>query len=244
MSVLVQKLSKVFKTGKNRSTLYKAFLHYFLGQNDGRAKIKALNGVDFSLVKGEWLGVVGNNGSGKSTLLKIIAGLYRPTSGIVKTTGRVSLFTGLAIGMLEDLSVRENIYLYGAIYGMDKKEIDGGLDEMIEWAVLENFIDSDLKTLSSGMKSRLSFSIARYFKSDIKLIDEALSAGDKDFKSKCLDYFNKIRTDDNTYIISSHDLNFISKFCDKVLWLNKGVQMDFGPADSVLDKYSNFRGNT
>jgi len=90
------------------------------------------------------------------------------------------------------------------------------------------------------MKSRLSFSIARYFKSDIKLIDEALSAGDKDFKTKCADYFEDIKTGISTYIICSHDLNFIAKFCDKVLWLHKGEQMDFGPAEFVLEKYSNF----
>ena len=240
MSVSVRNLHKEFKAGKNRSTLYRTLIYKILGYRDDQIKIKALENLTFDIRTGEWLGIVGNNGSGKSTLLKIIAGLYKPTSGIVRTNGNISLFTGMAVGMLEDLSVRENIYLYGSIYGMDKGEIDRGLNEMIEWAVIENFVDSELKTLSSGMKSRLSFSVARYFKSDIKLIDEALSAGDKDFKSKCADYFDEIRIDGNTYIICSHDLNFISKFCDKILWLHNGIQMDFGPTEFVLDEYINF----
>lgn len=240
VSVSIRKLSKEFKAGKNRSTLYKTLIYSVLGFKDDQIRIKALEDLSFDLKRGEWLGVVGNNGSGKSTLLKIIAGLYKPTRGTVSTSGSVSLFTGMALGMLEDLSVRENIYLYGAIYGMDKTEIEKGLNEMIEWAVIEDFVDSELKTLSSGMKSRLSFSVARYFKSDIKLIDEALSAGDKDFKSKCADYFENIRVDGNTYIICSHDLNFIAKFCDKVLWLHKGVQMNFGLAEFVLEKYGDF----
>jgi ABC-type polysaccharide/polyol phosphate transport system ATPase subunit len=148
------------------------------------------------------------------------------------------LLTGYGIGMVDELSVQENIHLYGAIYGIDRKPVEAKFKELIDWAELQDYVDAQSKTLSSGMRSRLGFSVARFIDVDIYLLDEALSAGDKNFKEKCDKYFRTIKNNGKTYLIASHELEFLKMFCNKTLWLDKGKQMASGDTETILEKYS------
>ena len=234
-------VQKTFATQKSRGTMFSAIKGVFLNNNSDSQRFVALNKISFEIQVGHRLGVVGNNGAGKSTLLKLISGIHLPNEGYISVNGNINLLTAYGVGMLDELSVRDNIYLYGSIYGMDREQIDEKLNEIIQWAELENFVSSKLKTLSSGMKMRLAFSTARYFQSDICILDEALSAGDKDFRLKSLDYFQNSIYEGKTYVISSHDLNFIETFCDKTLWLDHGNQMAFGQTDQILKQYIDYK---
>jgi len=202
----------------------------------------ALRDLNFQITRGEWVGLVGNNGSGKSTLLKVIAGLYPPSQGKLQVRGEVALLSGLGIGMVGLLSVRDNVYLSGAIHGLTQREVRAVFDEIIAWAELEEFVQANFITLSSGMRSRLGFSVSRYGTGEIVLQDEALSAGDKDFAAKCRAYYQAARSSGKkTFVVASHDLNFIEEFCPRTLWLAKGKQMAFGDTAEVLKEYRAYR---
>jgi ABC-2 type transport system ATP-binding protein len=155
----------------------------------------------------------------------------------VRTSGDLTLLAGLGIGMVDELSVEENIFLYGAIYGMDREQIEAGLAEIIEWAELQDFAGAKLKTLSSGMRTRLAFSATRYLEKDIYLLDEALTAGDTTFQQKCEAVFHEYKKTNKTFLISTHDMNFVKIFCTKTLWLHKGRQVEFGDTAGVLEQY-------
>jgi ABC-2 type transport system ATP-binding protein len=200
----------------------------------------ALNDINIEVLRGEKIGIIGNNGSGKTTLLKVISGIYPPNKGDVYRKGDVTLLTGLGMGMVDELSVEENVFLYGAIYGMDRKKIKEKFHEIIEWAELQNFVGAKVKNLSSGMKSRLAFSTTRYIETDIFLLDEALSAGDKTFREKCDDFFKKSKNNDTTFLIATHSLDFVRMFCNKTLWLHMNKQMAFGDTEMVLQQYEEF----
>lgn len=199
-----------------------------------------LENINISVIKGETIGIIGNNGSGKTTFLKLIAGLYKPNSGKVIVNGKLTLLGGLGIGMLDEITVQENVFLYGSIFGLEREKIKENLLEIVEWAGLRDFIRADLKTLSSGMRSRLAFSTIRHVETDIFLLDEALSAGDRNFKEKCHQYFKSSKDNGKTFLIATHDLEFAKMFCDKTLWLHKGNQKDFGETERVLKSYEEF----
>jgi lipopolysaccharide transport system ATP-binding protein len=197
----------------------------------------ALRQINLDVQRGDKIAVVGNNGSGKTTLLKLIAGLYRPTNGRVRVDGRVLLLRGVGTGMLDELSVAENLFLYGIIYGMERSSIEEKFDEVLAWAELTDFAAAELRTLSSGMRARLAFSLVRHFDTDVFLLDEAFSVGDKDFREKYEGVFRNNRNGDKTYLIATHDLDFARMFCGKTIWLQKGRLMDFGETGPVLDQY-------
>ncbi len=203
----------------------------------------ALSDVSFKVAQGERIGVIGHNGSGKTTLLKLIANLLRPNKGELMVNGSVIYIGGHGIGMLEDLTVWDNIFLYGAIYGIERESLNANFDEIIHWAGLDDFVQTKLKHLSNGMKTRLAFSITRYFDAQIYLLDEALSAGDKNFREKCDTVFEGYKNKGKTFIVVSHTLNFIQGFCSKILWLHKGNVKAFGETDSVLAQYANFKNS-
>lgn len=198
----------------------------------------ALKDISLKIERGEYVGLIGNNGAGKTTLLKIISGLHKPDKGKISINGELNFLAGFGIGMVDELSVSENIFLYGAVYGLDRNYLKQKFDEIIEWAELQNFVEAKLKTLSTGMRTRLAFSITRYIEADIFLLDEALSAGDKSFREKCEKVFDDYKLRGKTFIISTHNLQFVKKFCTKTLWLHKGEQMDYGETDGVLDNYN------
>lgn len=237
LSLTIQNVSKSFPEGRHRLTLYQTLRRTIFRTGNQAGQFYALQQINLSIQKGEKIGIVGNNGAGKTTLLKVISGLSVPTEGSIFVDGNLILLAGLGIGMIEDLSVRNNVFLYGTIYGLSRAKLRNEFEEIMHWAELDDFVEAPLKTLSHGMKSRLAFSIARHISSDIFLWDEALSAGDKGFQLKCEDFFEKAKEEDSTFLIATHNLRFIEKICDKTLWLQKGRQMAFGYTADILKQY-------
>lgn len=233
----VQNVTKTFPSDSQHATVYRALRKQIRRTTNSLHTFRALSDISFQVSRGEKIGIVGNNGSGKTTLLKVIAGLYQPTAGEVQTSGDLTLLAGLGIGMVDELSVEENIFLYGAIYGMDREQIEAGLAEIIEWAELQDFAGAKLKTLSSGMRTRLAFSTTRYLDKDIYLLDEALTAGDTTFQQKCETVFHEYKKTNKTFLISTHDMSFVRTFCTKTLWLHRGRQVAFGGTAGVLEQY-------
>ena len=184
--------------------------------------------VTFSLEQGDMLGIIGSNGAGKSTLLKAISGIMEPTEGTVERRGSIAALLELASGFDGDLTVRENTYLRGAMLGYTRKFMDEKYNEIIDFSGLHEFQERPFKQLSSGMKSRLAFSIARLVNPDILILDEVLSVGDGAFKKKSEAKMKEIISGGATTILVSHSLEQVRKMCNKVLWLDKGNQIAFG----------------
>ena len=196
--------------------------------------------VTFELEKGDMLGIVGTNGAGKSTLLKAISGIMVPTRGKIQTNGTVAALLELTSGFDGDLTVRENTYLRGALLGYTRAFMDQMYDEIISFAELQDFQERPFKQLSSGMKSRLAFSIASLVNPDILILDEVLSVGDGSFRQKSGNKMREILANGVTGILVSHSIDQVRELCNKVLWLDHGKQMDFGGTQEVCDRYKAF----
>lgn len=196
--------------------------------------------VTFDLEKGDMLGIVGTNGAGKSTLLKAISGIMVPTRGKIQTNGTVAALLELTSGFDGDLTVRENTYLRGALLGYTRAFMDQMYDEIISFAELQDFQERPFKQLSSGMKSRLAFSIASLVNPDILILDEVLSVGDGSFRQKSGNKMREILANGVTGILVSHSIDQVRELCNKVLWLDHGKQMDFGETQEVCDRYEAF----
>ena len=197
--------------------------------------------VNFALEKGDMLGIIGTNGAGKSTLLKAISGIMEPTKGYVKRKGTIAALLELASGFDKDLTVKENTYLRGAMLGYTRKFMNEAYDEIIDFAELREFENRPFKQLSSGMKSRLAFSIASLVNPDILILDEVLSVGDGAFRKKSEAKMREIITGGATTILVSHSLNQVRTMCNKVLWLHKGEQVEFGDdVQGICDRYQAF----
>lgn len=234
--IRVRGLTKTFPRATAPLTLFRQLERLNLRKRVAEP-LYALRDLEFEVGQGEWLGIVGNNGSGKTTLLKVIAGLYKPTRGTVRVNGSVTLLSSLGVGMLGQLTVRENVFLYGALHNIPTRQIHRCFDEIIAWAELQEFAYAKFQTLSSGMRSRLAFSVSRYTDTAIHLQDEALTAGDKDFAQKCFAFYEMARTSTRTFLIAAHDLRFVEQFCPRTLWLVKGQQKAFGNSAEVLAQY-------
>ena len=196
--------------------------------------------VTFELEKGDMLGIVGTNGAGKSTLLKAISGIMVPNRGKIQTNGTVAALLELTSGFDGDLTVRENTYLRGALLGYTRAFMDQMYDEIISFAELQDFQERPFKQLSSGMKSRLAFSIASLVNPDILILDEVLSVGDGSFRQKSGNKMREILANGVTGILVSHSIDQVRELCNKVLWLDHGKQMDFGETQEVCDRYEAF----
>lgn len=196
--------------------------------------------VTFELEKGDMLGIVGTNGAGKSTLLKAISGIMVPTRGKIQTNGTIAALLELTSGFDGDLTVRENTYLRGALLGYTRAFMDQMYDEIISFAELQDFQERPFKQLSSGMKSRLAFSIASLVNPDILILDEVLSVGDGSFRQKSGNKMREILANGVTGILVSHSIDQVRELCNKVLWLDHGKQMDFGETQEVCDRYEAF----
>ena len=216
---------------------------YVIHKLQGQYHVKefwALKNVSFKLKEGDLLGIVGTNGAGKSTLLKVLSGIMIPTKGRVSCNKNVTALLELGSGFDGDLTVVENAYLRGAMLGYTRKFMDDTIDQIIDFAELDEFRHRPFKQLSSGMKSRLAFSIASLVKPDVLILDEVLSVGDGSFKKKSEEKMNEIISSGATTILVSHSLDQIRRMCNKVLWLHKGEQMAFGDTQPICDAYSNF----
>jgi ABC-type polysaccharide/polyol phosphate transport system ATPase subunit len=229
-------VSKAF-CGMNSRRAVRLLTKYLSSNGSGNHPVFALRDINLDVLRGDKIAVIGNNGSGKTTLLKLIAGLYQPTEGRIDVHGRVLLLRGVGIGMVDELSVAENVFLYGVIHGMERSTIAEKFEEVLRWADLKDFVSAELRTLSSGMKARLAFSVTRHFDTDIFLLDEAFSVGDKEFREKYEETFRNHRNGDRTYLIATHDLDFARLFCNRTVWLHKGKLMAFGETEQVLDRY-------
>ena len=197
--------------------------------------------ITFTLEKGDMLGIIGTNGAGKSTLLKAISGIRIPTEGKVRTRGTIAALLELTSGFDGDLTVKENTYLRGALLGYTRKFMDDMYDKIIDFAELQEFQDRPFKQLSSGMKSRLAFSIACLVNPDIIILDEVLSVGDGAFRKKSYDKMQEILKSGVTGILVSHSVSQVRQMCNKILWLDHGKQVAFGSNVSLLcDAYEHF----
>lgn len=197
--------------------------------------------INFSLDKGDMLGIIGSNGAGKSTLLKVVSGIMRPTKGRMIINGTVAALLELASGFDGELTVRENTYLRGAMLGYTRSFMDKKYNDIIEFAELQEFENRPFKQLSSGMKSRLAFSIACLVKPDILVLDEVLSVGDGAFKKKSSDRMKQILNNGVTGILVSHSLNQVREMCNKILWLDHGRQVKFtDDVQGCCDEYEIF----
>jgi ABC-2 type transport system ATP-binding protein len=199
-----------------------------------RDKFWALRGVDLTVADGESIGVIGRNGSGKSTLMTMIAGITAPTEGSVKVWGRVAPLISVGVGFHRELTGRENIYVNGAILGLTKRQIDGRLEEIIDFAEVEDFIDTPVKFYSSGMFVRLGFSVAVHADPDVLIVDEVLAVGDLAFQLKCYDRMNQIRERGTTVVMVSHHLGLVRRMCERVLLVHKGEPRHLGPPEESI----------
>ena len=217
---------------------------YVMRKLTGRYHVRefwADKNVTFSLEKGDMLGIIGSNGAGKSTLLKAITGIMRPAEGTIRVEGQIAALLELASGFDEDLTLKENTYLRGAMLGYTKAFLDEKYDEIISFAELEEFEEYTFKQLSSGMKSRLAFSIACLVDPDILILDEVLSVGDGAFRKKSGQRMREILSGGVTGILVSHSIEQIREMCNKVLWLDHGHQIAFSEdVSSVCDAYEQF----
>ena len=234
-AINVQNVSKVYKLyDRSRDRLAEA-LH--LTRKKLSKDHYALDNINFQVKKGETVGIIGTNGSGKSTILKIITGVLNPTKGEVDIDGRVSALLELGAGFNMEYTGIENIYLNGTMIGFSEEEIEQKMDSILEFADIGDFVYQPVKTYSSGMFVRLAFAVAINIDPEVLIVDEALSVGDVFFQAKCYHKFEEFKKEGKTILIVSHDLSSISKYCDKVILLNKGHKLAEGEPKKIVDLY-------
>ncbi|MEA5627350.1 ABC transporter ATP-binding protein [Nostoc sp. UHCC 0251] len=219
--------------------LKKTLLSVLEGKYHQPAKKLVLNEIDLVVEKGEKIGIIGANGSGKSTLLKIISGILQPTSGLVRVRGQIAPLIELGAGFDADISVMDNILLYGVLIGYSRAEMRERTLSILEFAELEDYALVPVKGLSSGMVARLGFAIATDIQPDILILDEVLSVGDESFKNKCKRRIEQFWDHNATVLVVSHDLKFIKQSCVRGIWLDKGKVRFMGDADETTDYYLN-----
>ena len=208
-----------------------------------KEQFKAVKGISFEVEKGEILGIVGRNGSGKTTLLRAISGIFSADSGEINLHGNTVSLLSIGVGFQNNLTGYENIFLSGMLLGFTEQEIQEKVDEIIEFSELKDFIHKPVRTYSSGMYSKLAFSITSILETDIILIDEVLSVGDIAFKAKSFKKMKELINDkDRTVLIVSHSLDLMRELCDKIIWIDEGKCKMCGKTDEVIDKYIEYIG--
>lgn len=208
------------------------------GNRDGET-VWALKDINFQIRQGDTVGFIGRNGAGKSTLLKILSRTTSPTTGEIKVKGRVASLLEVGTGFHPELTGRENLYLNGAILGMNKSEINRKFDEIVDFSGVEKYIDTPVKRYSSGMHVRLAFAVAAHLDPDILIVDEVLAVGDADFQKKCLGKMGDVAQHGRTVLFVSHNMSAIQDLCQKVYWLDKGSIVKNGPARNIIGAYLN-----
>ena len=234
-AIEIEKLSKVYRLYRKPSDRLRDALR--LTKRKVYTELRALDDVSLSVRKGETVGIIGTNGSGKSTLLKIITGVVTPTEGAVRAEGRISALLELGAGFNMEYTGVENVYLNGTMMGFSKEEIDRRLPEILSFADIGEYVDQPVRTYSSGMFVRLAFAVAINIDPEILIVDEALSVGDAFFQAKCYHKFEEFRKQGKTILFVSHDLGSISKYCDRVIILNKGKVHAEGSPKEMVDLY-------
>jgi lipopolysaccharide transport system ATP-binding protein len=242
-AVVVENLSKRYRIGALqhetmlREVLVRPFRNGFRRRDATKDTILALDNISFTVEEGGVVGIIGRNGAGKSTLLKILSKITYPTSGRIKVRGRVASLIEIGTGFHEELTGRENIFLNGSILGMKKKEIVERMDSIIDFAGVEQFIDTPIKRYSSGMYLRLGFAVAAHMNPDILFVDEVLAVGDAGFQKKCLNAMDGMRSGGRSVLFVSHNMAAIENLCARTIWIESGrVKMD-GPSREVISAY-------
>ena len=224
--------------GLKSYSIKKSLLHFHRNKVD---EFQAIRNVSFNVPKGNILGIVGKNGSGKSTMLNAIAGIFAPDSGTIDLKGNSVSLLSIGVGFQRELTGRENIILWGMLLGFSEKAVRERMEEIIEFSELGKFIDAPVRTYSSGMYSKLAFSITAILETDIMLIDEVLSVGDARFKKKSYNKMKQLSSDENrTVVMVSHDTKTLDGLCDEILWLHDGEIKMYGNTKEVLEKYEEF----
>lgn len=204
------------------------------------AKKLVLSDINFTVEAGETVGIVGANGAGKSTLLKVISGILKPTNGSVKVRGAIAPLIELGAGFTPEMSVTDNIIIYGVLLGFSRREMKLRIQPILEFAELEDYAFVPVKALSSGMKSRLGFAIATEVRPDILILDEVLAVGDASFRRKCKKRIERYWEANTTILVVSHDLNFVVNWCRRAIWLDKGIIKHTGSSQEVAEVYSDY----
>jgi ABC-type polysaccharide/polyol phosphate transport system ATPase subunit len=235
-AIEVAGVSKTFRIPHEHRTYFKEYFLHPLRRTTYERN-DALRDVTFSVEEGEFFGIFGPNGSGKSTLLRILAGIYVPDTGRVRVNGLLSPFIELGIGFDPDLTARDNIRINTTLAGLSRRQLDAKFDEILEFAELERFVDQQVKNYSSGMLMRLAFSIAIQIPFNILLLDEVLAVGDESFQQKCFAMFDRFKEEEKTIVLVTHQLDLMTRFCDRVLLIEKGVVRATGTAEDVVDLY-------
>lgn len=236
----VDNVSIQYKIGDFKDIGLKEWVMRHLTKTYEVRRFLAVDGITFSVNKGEFVGIIGSNGAGKSTLLKAITGIMEPSSGVIQKKGSVSALLELASGFDGNLSVKENTFLRGAMLGYTKAFMLEKYDEIIDFAELKDFEDRPFKQLSSGMQSRLAFSIASLVQPEILILDEVLSVGDGAFQEKSAKKMMEIINEGAATLFVSHSIRQIRTLCSKALWIDHGKQKAFGNVADVCDQYEEF----
>lgn len=237
-AVLVKDLTKVYKLYDNPKDRLKESLSFI--RKKYHSEFYALNGVSFSIKKGQTLGIIGKNGSGKSTLLKILTGVLTPTSGSVMVNGKVAALLELGAGFNVEYTGIENIYLQGTIMGYSREQMDQRLDGILNFADIGEYIYQPVKTYSSGMFARLAFAVAINVDPEVLIIDEALAVGDMKFQAKCFNRLTELKENGVTILFVGHDVSSIRTFCDLALWLHEGEVIEYGNTLDVTAEYMKY----
>src|SRR4051794_6145154 len=234
--VEVRDLEKTFRVPTDRMDSFKERATHPFTRMEYREH-HALRGISFDVRQGEFFGIVGRNGSGKSTLLKILASIYRPDAGRVRTAGLVAPFIELGVGFNPELTARENGVLNGVLMGLTLKESRRRLDAVLDFAELGDFVDLKLKNYSSGMMVRLAFAVMVQADADIMLIDEVLAVGDAAFAQKCMDVFHNRRAAGKTVVLVTHDMTTVQELCDRALLVHDGQLVYLGDTEQAAMQY-------
>ena len=235
--IRVESVSKRFRLYQERPSSLKEALTHRRSEGPGHKDFWAVRDASLEIESGTTYGLIGHNGSGKSTLLRMIAGIHKPTSGTITTKGRISALLELGAGFHPELTGRENVYLNGSILGLKRREINSVIDDIIQFAGMESFIDSPVKIYSSGMYVRLGFSVAVHVNPDILLIDEVIAVGDEEFQRRCFEHLYRLRREGVTIVMVSHGSSVIESMCDQVAWLDHGVIQAKGDAADMIHQY-------
>lgn len=235
-------LSRAFVIRRHRSGLLKdRALALLRAASPGEREVFwALRDVSLAVEPGEFFALVGPNGAGKTTLLRVLSGIYPPTAGTVAVRGRIAPLLALGLGFHPDLSGRENLYLNAALFGLSSREIRALEAPVIDFAELRDFIDAPVKTYSTGMQLRLGFAIASHVESDVFLVDEVLSVGDRRFADKCLQRLQAARERGRTFLVATHDLGFVEERCDRAAFIAGGRVVLAGAAKEAVRAYRDF----
>ncbi|AFZ53485.1 ABC transporter ATP-binding protein [Cyanobacterium aponinum] len=222
--------------------LKRTIFSFLQGKHIKPAKKQVLQDVDFSVSAGEKVGIIGSNGAGKSTLLKVICGILPPTEGSVRVRGRIAPLIELGAGFNMEMSVQDNIILYGVLLGYRKEDMKVRIREILEFAELEDYAEIPVKALSSGMKARLGFSVATDVEPDILILDEVLSVGDARFTQKSRQRIQDLWEKSSTILFVSHSLDYVQDLCDRSIWLNKGQVAFAGDTEEAIKRYLDYVG--